>query len=262
MPLDAPLLFRRIPTHPWGDPADRKFVDYDAYVATDGYAALDKAIGMEPSAIVDVVKAAELRGRGGAGFPAGMKWSFLPPLDGEPRYLCINADESEPATFKDQLLIQYDPHSVIEGIALCMLACQLDTAYFYIRGEYHHHRDAFDRAIQEAYDHDILGPGLPHGPDQRPRAAPVPAPRRGGLHLRRRDRPHRIPRRQTRLAPHQASLPRRRRRLRPPHDHQQRRDPRQRPARHPPRCRHLEVPRQEPTRRCPRPMCPRPSARS
>ncbi|MEM8738990.1 MAG: NADH-ubiquinone oxidoreductase-F iron-sulfur binding region domain-containing protein, partial [Planctomycetota bacterium] len=157
MPLDAPLLFKRIPTPPWGDFADRTYIDYAAYVDTEGYAALDRAIGMEPSKIIEEVKAAELRGRGGAGFPAGMKWSFLPPLDDGPRYLAINADESEPATFKDQILIQYDPHSVIEGIALCMLACQLDTAYFYIRGEYHHHRDAFEKAIAEAYDQNVFG---------------------------------------------------------------------------------------------------------
>ncbi len=158
MPLDAPVLFKRIPSAPWADPADREYVGYDAYVDIDGYAALDKALGMEPAKIIEEVKAAELRGRGGAGFPAGMKWSFLPPLDDGPRYLCINADESEPATFKDQVLIQFDPHSVIEGIALCMLACQLDTAYFYIRGEYHHQRDAFERAIAEAYDQNIFGP--------------------------------------------------------------------------------------------------------
>ncbi|MEM7627658.1 MAG: hypothetical protein AAF333_18840, partial [Planctomycetota bacterium] len=157
MPMDAPLLLKRIPTPPWGDFADQKYVGYDDYVKTDGYAALDQAIGMEPGDITDIVKAAELRGRGGAGFPAGMKWSFLPPPDGEPRYLAINADESEPATFKDQVLIQFDPHSVIEGIAICMLACQLDTAYFYIRGEYHHHREVFEKAIQEAYDQKIFG---------------------------------------------------------------------------------------------------------
>ncbi|MEM6554168.1 MAG: NADH-quinone oxidoreductase subunit F, partial [Planctomycetota bacterium] len=114
MPLDAPVLFKRIPTPPWGDFADRRYVEYDAYVAADGYAALDKAIALKPEEITDTVKSAELRGRGGAGFPAGMKWSFLPPLDDGPRYLCINADESEPATFKDQVLIQFDPHSIIE----------------------------------------------------------------------------------------------------------------------------------------------------
>ncbi len=157
--LDTPLLLKRIPTPPWGEFHDRRYVGYDDYVAQEGYAAFDKAIGMEPKDVIEIVKAAELRGRGGAGFPAGMKWSFLPPLDDGQRFLCINADESEPATFKDQVIIQFDPHSIIEGIALCMLACQLDTAYFYIRGEYHHQRDAFERAIREAYDKKVFGPG-------------------------------------------------------------------------------------------------------
>ena len=155
--MDEPLLFKRIPTPPWGEFSERKYVDYDAYVATEGYTALEQAVDTDPADIVELVKAAELRGRGGAGFPAGMKWSFLPPPDGEPRYLCINADESEPATFKDQVLTEFDPHSVIEGIAITMLACHLDTAYFYIRGEYHHHREAFEKAIQEAYDHKVFG---------------------------------------------------------------------------------------------------------
>jgi NADH-quinone oxidoreductase subunit F len=157
MPLENPVVFKNVPTPPWGGFADREYVDYDAYCKADGYAALDKAIDGGAESVLNEVKAAELRGRGGAGFPAGMKWGFLPPLDGEPRYLAINADESEPATFKDQVLIQYDPHTVIEGIVLCMMACNLDTAYFYIRGEYHHHRDAFERAIAEAYEHGVLG---------------------------------------------------------------------------------------------------------
>ena len=166
--LEDFVLLKRIPTpsphaaHS-GHFADRKYIDFDAYRKADGYDALDKCAGMEPAEIVDIVKAAELRGRGGAGFPAGLKWSFLPPPDGEPRYLCINADESEPATFKDQVLIQYDPHSVIEGIVICMMACQLDTAYFYIRGEYHHQRDAFEKAIAECYANKILGEGASHG---------------------------------------------------------------------------------------------------
>ena len=159
MPLDTPILLSRVPSVPHGDPQNRVTVLYDPYVKTGGYAALDKALGMEPADIITVVKDAELRGRGGAGFPAGMKWSFLPPQDGEPRYLAINADESEPATFKDQVLIEFDPHQTIEGIAICMRACQLDTAYFYIRGEYHHHRDIFENAIQEAYAHKVFGEG-------------------------------------------------------------------------------------------------------
>ncbi len=159
MPLDQPILFKRIPTPPWGNFADRQFVGYDQFVKTGGYEALDQCVAMTPKDVVDQVKAAELRGRGGAGFPAGMKWSFLPPEDGGRRYLAINADESEPATFKDQILINFDPHSVIEGIAICMHACRLDTAYFYIRGEYHHHREAFQRAIDEAYAQKVFGEG-------------------------------------------------------------------------------------------------------
>ena len=157
MSLDQPILLKRIPTAPWGDPKDRQTVWYDPYVATGGYQALEKACGMEVSAIIDEVKAAELRGRGGAGFPAGLKWSFLPPPDGEPRYLAINADESEPATFKDQVLLRYDPHMVIEGIAICMKACHLDTAYLYIRGEYHLQREVFEQAIREAWDKGVFG---------------------------------------------------------------------------------------------------------
>ncbi|MFA9477312.1 NADH-quinone oxidoreductase subunit NuoF [Phycisphaerales bacterium AB-hyl4] len=158
MPLKEPVLTKRIPTPPFGDMADRKLITYDEYVKTGGYTSLEKAVGMEPSEVVDIVKAAELRGRGGAGFPAGMKWSFLPPLDDGQRFLAINADESEPATFKDRLLIDFDPHMTIEGIAICMYACQLDTAYFYIRGEYHHQREVFENAIKEAYANNIFGP--------------------------------------------------------------------------------------------------------
>ncbi|MEX0884849.1 MAG: NADH-quinone oxidoreductase subunit NuoF [Phycisphaeraceae bacterium] len=157
--LKEPVLCKRIPTPPWGDPADRKLVTYDEYVRTGGYQALEKAAAMAPKEVIDIVKAAELRGRGGAGFPAGMKWSFLPPEDGEPRYLAINADESEPGTFKDRLLVDFDPHMTIEGIAITMHACQLDTAYFYIRGEYHHQRDVFENAIKEAYANKVFGPG-------------------------------------------------------------------------------------------------------
>jgi len=155
--LKEPVLCKRIPTHPWGDPADRKRVTYQQYVKTDGYKGLDNALAMGPKEVVDLVKAAEVRGRGGAGFPAGMKWSFLPPEDGGRRYLAINADESEPGTFKDRLLIDFDPHLIIEGIAICMHACRLDTAYFYIRGEYHHQREVFEQAIKEAYENKIFG---------------------------------------------------------------------------------------------------------
>src|SRR5688572_6043929 len=132
MPLQAPILTKRIPTYPFGNEADRQLITYDEYVRTGGYQGLTKALGMVPKDIVDLVKSSELRGRGGAGFPAGVKWSLLAPEDGKRRFLAVNADESEPGTFKDRLLMDYDPHIIIEGIAICMHACRLDTAYFYI----------------------------------------------------------------------------------------------------------------------------------
>jgi len=157
--LETPVLCKRIPTPPWGDPAGRKLVGFDQYVSTGGYQSLDKAMGLQPQQVIDIVKASELRGRGGAGFHAGVKWGWLAAIDGGRRYLVVNADEAEPGTFKDRLLIDYDPHLVIEGAAICMHACQLDTAYFYIRGEYHHQRKVFGQAIREAYDNHIFGSG-------------------------------------------------------------------------------------------------------
>jgi len=159
MPLDEPVLLKRIPTPPWGDIKDRAVVSYDQFVKTGGYIALDKALAMAPKEVIDLVKASELRGRGGAGFPAGMKWSFLPPEDGGQRFLAVNADESEPGTFKDRLLIDFDPHLMLEGIAICMHACRLDTAYIYIRGEYHLQAKKLENALKEAYANKVFGPG-------------------------------------------------------------------------------------------------------
>ena len=157
MALAESVLLRRIPTPPWGNVADRKQVDYRAYVATGGYEGLKKALDMQAGEVIDMVKATELRGRGGAGFSAGLKWSFLPEPDGERRYLTVNADESEPGTFKDRLLIDFDPHLLIEGIAISCYACQIDTAYIYIRGEYHHQAKVLEAALKEAYENQIFG---------------------------------------------------------------------------------------------------------
>jgi NADH-quinone oxidoreductase subunit F len=157
MPLQEPVLTKRIPTPPFGDFSARKLNSYADFVATGGYAALKKAIEIEPKAIIDTMKASELRGRGGAGFPAGVKWSFLPPQDGKPRYLAVNSDESEPGTFKDRMLLDFDPHILLEGIAICMRACQLDTTYIYIRGEYHLQAKILNNAIAEAYANNIFG---------------------------------------------------------------------------------------------------------
>ena len=126
--LSEPVLTKRIPTWPWGDPAERTLVSGKQFAATGGYEALRQAIAMDPADVVEAVKASQLRGRGGAGFPCGVKWGFLPEPDGGRRYLAINCDEAEPGTFKDRLLVDYDPHLVLEGIAICCWACKLDTA--------------------------------------------------------------------------------------------------------------------------------------
>ncbi len=149
----APVLTKRIPE----DRSKRATVSYEQYVATGGYRTLEKALSMQPSEVVELVKGAVLRGRGGAGFPAGLKWSFLPPADGGPRYLAINCDEAEPGTFKDRLLVDFDPHLVLEGIAIAAYACQMQVAYFFIRGEYHHQAKVFQKAIDEAYANGVFG---------------------------------------------------------------------------------------------------------
>jgi len=156
-----PVLTARIPTAPYGDPKDRHIVSYDEYVKTGGYQGLRRALTMKPEQVPEEVKKSQLRGRGGAGFPTGLKWTFLPKPaehgDGGVRYLAVNADESEPGTFKDRLLMDFDPHLVLEGIAICCYACRISTTYFYIRGEYHHQAKVMERAIQEAYAAGIFG---------------------------------------------------------------------------------------------------------
>src|SRR6516164_1746428 len=119
----------------------------DTYLATDGYAAFMKASGMKPEQIIDEVKVSNLRGRGGAGFPTGMKWSFVPRNSPKPKYIVVNADESEPGTCKDRLLIEYDPHQLIEGILIAGLAVDSHKGYIYIRGEYRYLIEHMDRAI-------------------------------------------------------------------------------------------------------------------
>jgi NADH-quinone oxidoreductase subunit F len=130
-----------------------------AYREAGGYRALQKALGMAPSAIVDEVKVSNLRGRGGAGFATGLKWTFL-PKDVRPRYLCVNADESEPGTFKDRYIIEYDPHMLLEGIAITCLANDIHLAYVYIRGEFAMQARRLEEALAEAYAAGILGPKL------------------------------------------------------------------------------------------------------
>jgi NADH-quinone oxidoreductase subunit F len=129
----------------------------DGWKKRGGYQALEKALGMSPADIVNVVKESGLRGRGGAGFPTGMKWSFMKPGDGKPHYLCCNADESEPGTFKDREIMRWTPHALVEGCAIGAYAIGAETAYIYIRGEFTEPLVQMERAVREAYDAGILG---------------------------------------------------------------------------------------------------------
>jgi NADH-quinone oxidoreductase subunit F len=129
----------------------------DDYIHAGGYSALRKAMEMPPDAIVEEVRASELRGRGGAGFPCGMKWKFIDKKSGKPVYLICNADESEPGTFKDRQLIHYDPQMVLEGILISCYAIGAHAAYIYIRGEFPLGAKILLRAIEEARAKNFLG---------------------------------------------------------------------------------------------------------
>ncbi|MCA1981544.1 NADH-quinone oxidoreductase subunit NuoF [Nocardioides nematodiphilus] len=139
----------------WGD--ERAWT-LDGYRASGGYEALETARAMEPEAVVEMVKGSGLRGRGGAGFPTGMKWGFLPPLeDGKPRYLVVNADESEPGTCKDIPLLMASPHTLIEGVAISSHAIRAQHAFIYLRGEVLHVYRRLLAAAREAREAGLLG---------------------------------------------------------------------------------------------------------
>jgi NADH-quinone oxidoreductase subunit F len=122
-----------------------------------GYRALELALQMTPAQIVDIVKASGLRGRGGAGFPTGVKWSFMKPGDGKPHYLLCNGDESEPGTFKDREIMRWTPHALVEGCAIGAHAIGAETAFIYIRGEFQEPIARMEEALKEAYAANILG---------------------------------------------------------------------------------------------------------
>jgi len=129
------------------------------YEETGGYSTIAKLFSTKPDDITEEVKKSGVRGRGGAGFPAGLKWSFIPKTD-KPKYLCVNADESEPGTFKDRLLLEEDPHKLIEGIIICCWAIQSNTAYIYIRGEFDLPYRRIQAAVDEAYAKGYLGKNI------------------------------------------------------------------------------------------------------
>ncbi len=147
-PRETPILSRY-----FGDAEARTI---DGWRARGGYDALQQALTTDPQELQALVKDSGLRGRGGAGFPTGMKWSFMKP-DGKTHYLCCNADESEPGTFKDREIMRWTPHGLVEGVALAAHAIYAETAYIYIRGEFTEPLAHVTRAVEDAYAAGILG---------------------------------------------------------------------------------------------------------
>ncbi len=143
----------------WGD--DKPWT-LEGYTASGGYAALRQSLGMDAGDLVSMVKASGLRGRGGAGFPTGMKWGFLPAPDGGPRYLVVNADESEPGTCKDIPLMLANPHVLVEGVAITSYAIGCHHAFIYVRGEVVHVYRRLLKAVADAYAAGHLGKNI-HG---------------------------------------------------------------------------------------------------
>ncbi len=133
---------------------------FDVYRKHGGYASVEKALKMTPEQIIEEVKESGLRGRGGAGFPTGLKWSFLDKKSNKPRYLVCNADESEPGTFKDRYLMEKLPHLLIEGMITSSIALGANISYIYVRGEYMYIIAILERAIDEAYSNGLLGKNI------------------------------------------------------------------------------------------------------
>ena len=158
-PLEHRLIFKNIGREDYS-------TDIDCYLQNGGYEQLKAAVKMTRAEIVNEVKTSGLRGRGGAGFPCGVKWSFIKPDEKKPVYLICNADESEPGTFKDRYIIHQDPHQLIEGMLISCFALNVHTAYIYIRGEFPEGARILERAIEEARAHNFLGRNaLGHGFD-------------------------------------------------------------------------------------------------
>ncbi|MGD0774536.1 MAG: NADH-quinone oxidoreductase subunit NuoF [Candidatus Solibacter sp.] len=151
-PLETRVLTRR-----FGLPNSASI---DTYLATEGYQAFLKAARMKPEEIIDQVKISNLRGRGGAGFPTGMKWGFVPRTSPKPKYIVVNGDESEPGTCKDRVLIENDPHQLIEGVLIAGLSVDAHAGYIYIRGEYRYLIEVMEKAIAEAYEKGWLGKNI------------------------------------------------------------------------------------------------------
>ena len=152
-PLERRVVFKNIGRSDWT-------TDIDCYLRDGGYKELKKAVTMSRVEILNEVKTSALRGRGGAGFPTGVKWSFIKPDEKKPVYLICNADESEPGTFKDRYIIHQDPHQLLEGILISCYALNAHTAYIYIRGEFPEGAKILERAIEEARENNFLGKNI------------------------------------------------------------------------------------------------------
>ncbi|MDA7922528.1 NADH-quinone oxidoreductase subunit NuoF [Verrucomicrobiales bacterium] len=149
-PREHRVVFKNVDREGWDPSMER-------YVSEGGYDQLKKALTLKPGEVTDEVKKAGLRGRGGAGFPAGVKWGFIPPTNEKPVYLICNADESEPGTFKDRYIIHQDPHQLIEGMAISCFAVGAKLAYIYIREEFPEGAAILETAIEEAHKKGFLG---------------------------------------------------------------------------------------------------------
>lgn len=157
IPVNPPAAYKpQVKTYDYllRDKHDKDYRDIKVY---GGYEAAKKALAMGPDAVLAEVKKASVRGRGGAGFPAGIKWGFVPRDTDKPKYLVVNADEGEPGTFKDNYYLSHDPHRLIEGCIICMVTLNIETCYVYIRGEFFNQIAVVERAIQQAYAAGHLG---------------------------------------------------------------------------------------------------------
>ena len=132
----------------------------DYYRKHEGYEGMKKALAMKPEDVIAEVKKSNMKGRGGAGFPTGMKWSFIPKESKVPKYLVCNADESEPGTFKDRAIMTYSPHMMIEGMIIGSYAIGAKVSYIYIRGEYVREAEILEVALAEAYKSGLLGKNI------------------------------------------------------------------------------------------------------
>ncbi|MCD6151044.1 MAG: NADP oxidoreductase, partial [Deltaproteobacteria bacterium] len=134
--------------------------DIETFISSGGYKALEKALSMKPENIIVEVKKSKLIGRGGAGFPTGLKWEFTRKEKGEPKYVVCNADEGEPGTFKDKVILSKDPHLLLESITICGYAVGAEKGFIYIRGEYFEEIDILNKSIKEAKAKGFLGENI------------------------------------------------------------------------------------------------------